>query len=148
MNVRLADAGDFETVTSLLEELGRATVTDETRDACRAVFEEHVADGETAHLVAEDDGRVVGFCSLHFRERLNYPTPDAWVPDLIVTESARRRGAARMLLAEAERRASVRRCWMLTLESAHFRKEARRLYEAVGFEDFGKSFVKRLSTGT
>ena len=55
--------------------------------------------------MAEDDGEVIGFCSLHFRERLNYPTPDAWVPDLIVTERARRRGAARLLLEEAERRA-------------------------------------------
>ena len=68
-----------------------------------------MADGDAAHLVAEDDGEVIGFCSLHFRERLNYPTPEAWVPDLIVSERARRRGAARALLEEAERPARVRR---------------------------------------
>jgi GNAT superfamily N-acetyltransferase len=145
VKVRLADAGDFDRVTALLEELGRDKVTDETRDACRAVFEEHVADGEAQHLVACDpDDEVIGFCSLHFRERLNYPTPDAWVPDLIVTERARRRGAARALLAEAERRAQTRGCWMLTLESAHFRKEAHRLYEAFGMQNAGLSFFKPL----
>jgi GNAT superfamily N-acetyltransferase len=145
VRVRKADHGDFEVVTALLEELGRATVTDDTRDACRETFENHVADGDAEHLVAEDDGgRVVGFCSLHFRERLNHPTPDAWVPDLIVTESARRSGAGRMLLEEAERRARVRRCWQLTLESAYFRKEAHRLYAAVGLEDLGKYFRKAL----
>ena len=144
MTVRTADHGDFDVVTALLEELGRAEVTDETRDACREIFESHVADGDAAHLVAEDDGVVVGFCSLHFRDRLNFPTPDAWVPDLIVTEAARRRGAARALLEEAERRARVRGCWQLTLESAHFRKEAHQLYRAVGMEDLGLSFHKPL----
>ena len=144
MRVRLADQGDFEAVVALLEELGRATVTDETRETCRTLFEAHVADGDAAHLVAEDDGgTVVAFCSLHFRERLNYATPDAWVPDLIVTEPARRRGAGRLLLEEAERRARVRGCWQLTLESAHFRKEAHQLYRAVGMEDFGLSFSKK-----
>lgn len=142
MNVRLAAAGDFEIVTALLEELGRARVTDETRDACRTVFEEHVAGSEAAHLVAEEDGEVVGFCSLHFRERLNHPTPDAWMPDLIVTERARRRGAARMLLEEAERRARTRGCWSLTLESGYTRTEAHLLYEAFGMTDLGKYFGK------
>jgi GNAT superfamily N-acetyltransferase len=144
LKVRLADSGDFEAVSALLEELGRPAVTDATRDACRAIFEEHVVDSEAAHLVAEEGGEVVGFCSLHFRERLNYTTPDAWIPDLIVTERARRRGAAWAMLEEAERRARVRGCWMLTLESAHFRKEAHRLYAAFGMKDGGKEFHKLL----
>jgi GNAT superfamily N-acetyltransferase len=145
LRIRLADHGDFEAVTALLEELGRATVTDETRDICRALFEEHVADGEANHLVVEDGGEVIAFCSLHFRERLNYPTPDAWIPDLIVTERARRRGAARALLEEAERRARTRGCWSLTLESGYQRTEAHKLYEAFGMTDLGKYFGKALA---
>jgi GNAT superfamily N-acetyltransferase len=144
VRVRLADHADFDSVTALLEELGRVAVTPETREACRALFEDHVADGDAAHLVAEDDDEVVGFCSLHFRERLNYTTPDAWVPDLIVTERARRSGAGRALLEEAERRARTRGCWMLTLESAHFRKEAHRFYEALGMRNTALSFDKQL----
>ena len=144
MRVRRAEAADFDSVTALLEELGRPRVTDETREAFRAVFERQLADDRAPHLVAEDDGTVVGFCSLHFRDRLNYTTPDAWVPDLIVTEAARRRGAARGLLAEAERLARERRCWMLTLESAHHRRGAHLLYAGFGMTDTGKSFVKPL----
>ena len=144
MKVRLADTGDFEPVSELLEELGRAEVTDQTREACRAIFHEHVVGGDAAHLVAEDAGEVVGFCSLHFRERLNFPTPEAWVPDLIVTQRARRRGAARALLEEAERRAQDRNCWQLALESAYPRTEAHSLYEAVGMDDVGKAFKKGL----
>lgn len=145
MRIRRAERLDFAAVTALLEELGRARVTDETREICRAVFDRHLADDRAAHLVAEDaDGAVIGFCSLHFRDRLNYPTPDAWVPDLIVTAKARRRGMARALLSEAERLARERRCWQLTLESAYHRTEAHSVYSSVGMQDIGKTFRKAL----
>ena len=101
-----------------------------------------MVDGDAAHLVAEDAGEVFGFCSLHFRERLNFPTPEAWIPDLIVTERARRRGAARALLEDAERRARARDCWQLSLESAYFRTEAHSLYAAFGMDDVAKAFKK------
>ncbi len=144
MRVRPAEAGDFERVTALLEELGRARVTDETSDAVRALYDRHLQDDAAAHLVAEDDDGVIAFCSLHFRDRLNHPTPDAWIPDLIVTESARRRGAARSLLEEAERIARERGCWQLTLESGYARRLAHRLYVSHGMTDAGKYFTKSL----
>jgi GNAT superfamily N-acetyltransferase len=145
VRVRPAQADDFDVVVALLEELGRARVTDETREDVRAVYERHLEAGHAHHLVAEDDGQVIAFCSLHFRERLNHPTPDAWIPDLIVTESARRRGAARALLREAEGVARERGCWQLTLESGYTRRLAHRLYAAEGMTDAGKYFLKELS---
>ena len=76
MNVRSAEPRDFDDVTRLLEELGRATVTEETRDRCREIYAGQVSDPTADHLVAESaDGEIVGFCSLHFRNRLNHPTP-------------------------------------------------------------------------
>ena len=87
---------------------------------------------------------MIAFCSLHFRDRLNYPTPDAWIPDLVVAEEARRRGAGRALLEEAERLARERECWALTLESGYQRTEAHQLYLAYGMEDLGKYFRKSL----
>jgi hypothetical protein len=85
VKVRPASRSDFDAVTSLLEVLGRPAVTDATREDCRAVFEEQVVDPNAHHIVAEDEeGNVVAFCSLHFRERLNWPSFEAWVPDLVV----------------------------------------------------------------
>jgi GNAT superfamily N-acetyltransferase len=142
--VRRAGPGDFGYVTDLLEELGRAEVTAETREAARAVYEGHLASSEAAHLVAEIDGEVVGFSSLHFRGRLNRPTPDGWIPDLIVAEAARRQGVARALLTEAERVCRERGCWSLTLESGYQRAEAHVLYEDYGMERMGFYFGKLL----
>ena len=145
MRVRSAEPRDFDAVTALLEALGREAVTDEKRDRCRELYAAQVSDPTADHLVAEDDsGEIVGFCSLHFRSRLNYTTPQAWVPDLIVTESSRGTGVGRALLEHAERRAIERGCWEITLESAHFRHEAHRFYEAFGMRDAGKFFRKLL----
>ena len=142
---RLARSEDFERVTELLEILGRDVVTPETEAECRQVFDAQVAGQEAAPLVVEDDsGRVIACCSLHYRARLNRPHPDAWIPDLIVDPGARRQGAGRALLAEAERLARNRGCWQLTLESGYQRKEAHRMYEAFGMANEGYYFSKPL----
>ena len=145
VNVRQARAGDFERVTELLGILGRAEVTSQTEAECRRVFEAQVVGLESAPLVVEDDaGRVIAFCSLHFRPRLNRAAPDAWIPDLIVDPHTRRRGAGRALLEEAERLARNRGCWQLTLESGYQRAEAHAMYEAFGMENAGYYFGKPL----
>ena len=38
---------------------------------------------------------------MEFRERLNRPNREAWIPDLIVTERSRGRGLGRALLLAA-----------------------------------------------
>ena len=143
--IRAARGDDFEAVTALLEKLGRARVTDETREDARAVFRAQVVDPSAHHMVGEDaGGEIVAFCSLHFRPRLNHETEEAWIPDLFVAERARRAGIGLALLREAERRAIDRRCWHLTLESGYQRSEAHDLYRRFGMRDAGHSFSKPL----
>jgi GNAT superfamily N-acetyltransferase len=144
MTIRDAEPQDFDAVTDLLERLGRAQVTDATRDRCREVYAAQISDRTADHLVADDDGALVGFCSLHYRNRLNRATPQAWIPDLFVLEASRRRGVARSLLVEAEARAIARNCWDLTLESGYQRGEAHKLYASFGMRDAGKYFHKLL----
>ena len=143
--IRAARGDDFAGVTALLESLGRKTVTDDTRADAEAVFHEQVVDPCAHHMVVEGGaGELVGFCSLHFRKRLNHPTEEAWIPDIYVAEVARRQGIARALLEEAERRALERGCWHLTLESGHQRAEAHALYRSFRMRDAGKQFSKPL----
>jgi len=143
--VRTARPDDFWAVTRLLELLGRARVTPETEEECKRVFVEQVEQEGSGPLVVEDDGgQVIACCSLHFRPRLNRTAPDAWIPDLVVSPDARRRGAATLMLEEAERRARARGCWQLTLESGYPRTEAHQLYEAFGMHNGGYYFGKAL----
>jgi GNAT superfamily N-acetyltransferase len=144
MTVRPAQETDFARVTELLESLGRAHVMHDSYALAREVYLDQLADPDAAHLVAIDNGVVGGFCSLHFRTRLNHTTPQAWIPDLFVDPSARGRGTAKALLIEAERLARERGCHELTLESGYERSDAHLLYSADGMQDAGKFFRKAL----
>jgi GNAT superfamily N-acetyltransferase len=144
MTVRSAQETDFARVTELLEWLGRAQVTHDSYALARQVYLNQLEDPNAAHLVAIDNGVVAGFCSLHFRTRLNHTTPQAWIPDLFVDPATRGRGAAKALLIEAERLARERGCYELALESSYDRSEAHLLYSAAGMQDAGKFFRKSL----
>jgi GNAT superfamily N-acetyltransferase len=144
MNVRPATEEDFGTITRLLEQLGRPTVTLRTRTECKEIFAEQLADPNSEPLVAVTDrDMIVGFCALHFRSRLNQPDPQAWIPDLIVDDARRGRGVARLLLAAAEERARDRGCFEITVESSSYsRNEADLLFTGAGMTDAGRSFRK------
>jgi GNAT superfamily N-acetyltransferase len=146
VRVRAARRDDFEAVTRLLEALGRPQVDASREDDCRAVYEAQIVDPDTHHIVAEDASGVVAFASLHFRTRLNHATEEAWIPDLIVAEAARRQGIGRALLDEVERRARERGCHNLELESAYHRAEAHHMYRQFKMRDAGKSFYKEFGT--
>lgn len=142
--VRPVGRADFAAVSALLAELGRPAVTPEREAAARAVFNRHVAAPDTASLLAERDGVPVGFLALHFRERLNQVTPDAWIPDLIVTEREQGGGTARALFHRAVELARARGCHRLVLESGHRRRRAHRFYQREGMADAGKYFAMPL----
>jgi GNAT superfamily N-acetyltransferase len=145
VHVRPTTPEDFDTVAELLALLGRPAVTAATAAACRAVFAADAVDERADHLLAVgDDGAAIGFCSLHYRRRLNHASDEAWIPDLIVIEAARGTGAGRALLAEAERRARERGCHRLTLESGYARERAHAVYLAAGMTDGGKWFTNEL----
>ena len=144
-SIRAARGDDFEAVTALLEKLGRAKVTDATREDCRAIFRQQVVDPNVHHMVAVNaEGEIVGFCSLHFRARLNHVAEEAWIPDLYVRETARREGIGLAFLHEVERRAAARGCGAITLESGYQRAEAHHLYRRFGMRDAGRYFTKHL----
>ena len=106
MHVRDATAEDWPAVAALLAELGRPDVRGaEDERKHEHGFAAYLARPETVALVAEDQGDIVGFVDMELRQRLNFLAPQAWIPDLVVAESARGRGVGRALLAEAERRA-------------------------------------------
>jgi GNAT superfamily N-acetyltransferase len=148
VRVREARPDDWARVADLLAELGRPDVRgadDEREHSSR--FASYLARGDAVALVAEDDGDVLGFVDVEFRQRLNFLVPQAWVPDLVVSEEARGRGIGRLLLEAAEAQARERGCWGMTLESAAWREASHAFYEHVGWVPTGRSFTRPLVEG-
>jgi GNAT superfamily N-acetyltransferase len=94
-------------------------------------------------LVAEEGDRVMGFRNLLLVPRLNFSAPQAWVPDLVVAESERSRGAA--LLGRAEELARERGCWSVFLTSANWRVRSHGFYRGEGWDQSGQYFSKSLT---
>ena len=119
--------------------LGRPEVHDDPADQAR-VFQEHLEHPDAEIFVAELDGSIAGAVSLWFRPRLNWPTPEGWIPDLYIDPAFRRRGAARALLDACVAAARTRGCHRLILESGHERAEAHQLYDSYGFVHSGRAY--------
>jgi ribosomal protein S18 acetylase RimI-like enzyme len=143
MSVRRAEERDADAVLALMADLGRPAV-DADPSAQRDVFLAHLADDACAIFLAEDESAIVGAASLWVRPRLNWTTTEAWVPDLYVDATYRRRGHARALLDACAEEGRTRGCHRLILESGHDRAEAHRLYESFGFVHYARSYGLRL----
>ena len=137
--VRRAQASDAEAVLALMAGLGRPAVATDPREQAD-VFLAHLERPDAAVFVAELDGTIAGAVSLWFRPRLNWTTPEAWVPDLYVDPAFRRRGAAQELLDACVHAARERGSHGLVLASGHQRAEAHQLYESYGFKHTGRVY--------
>jgi GNAT superfamily N-acetyltransferase len=92
-------------------------------------------------MLAFLDGAPVGFVSLELRQPFFTIRPQAWIPDLIVTEAARGRDIGAALLDAAFREAEARDAYAVALESGHHRAVAHRLYETAGMRDVGSFYT-------
>jgi ribosomal protein S18 acetylase RimI-like enzyme len=143
VNVRAAEERDADAVLALMEGLTRPAVAEDPEPQ-RKVFLAHLNDPLTRIYVAEIDGEIAGAVSMWILPRLNWTTPQAWVPDLYVAAAFRRRGAARQLLDACAEEARRRGCHVLVLESGHHRAEAHQLYESYGFDHYARAYALKL----
>ncbi|MCF7222769.1 GNAT family N-acetyltransferase [Marilutibacter chinensis] len=86
-------------------------------------------------FVVEQGGMPAGFVHLLLGTDFFGGAPTCHVSDLAVLPACEGRGFARRLLAHAERFAREHACSRLTLSVFPGNVRARRLYEAVGYED-------------
>ncbi len=132
-----AEDDDVAATTRLLAELGRPAPAEDQLPALRRTYGQHVARGDTGSMLAFLEGNAVGFISLELRTRLRDGQPEAWIPDLIVTEAARGRDIGAALLDAAFTWALARDARAAKLESGSQRTVAHRLYVAAGMVDVG-----------
>jgi len=101
-------------------------------------------DGRAA-LVALLDGRVAGVICLGERRHFTGEV-DAYVGELITDGAFEGRGAARALIAAAERWAAGRGLSRITLDTGARNRRARRFYERAGFEEEEIRFSKAVAS--
>jgi GNAT superfamily N-acetyltransferase len=141
IELRPMQVDDFEPVTRLLGELGVPVPSEQRMDAVRRTFADHVGRQDTGSRVAVGDGGVLGVCTLELREPFFTLTPQAWIPEFVVTDQARGQGIGAALLDGVLAEAAARAAYAAVLESGPQRESAHRLYEAAGFTDVGSFYV-------
>jgi GNAT superfamily N-acetyltransferase len=95
-------------------------------------------------LVAEVDGRVVGFIGIIVLPVYEYSIPVGWILALSVAEGHRRKGIGKALIAAAEDDLRSRGIEDVRLHSGLQRDDAHEFYTRLGYDKTGYRFKKRL----
>ena len=80
-----------------------------------------------------------GVCQLRFRHSIWTSSPDCWLEDLYVEETARGEGVGGALVALAFERASARGARRIELDTNERNRGAIALYESLGFSQTSKA---------
>jgi GNAT superfamily N-acetyltransferase len=126
MRIRPMTAADAPLVADLTTQLGYPTSADETASRLAAL------DGPHAALVAEEDGRAVGWIHVALVTSLvSRLTAD--IGGLVVDDASRSSGIGAELLAAAETWARERGASRMVVRSRIARERAHRFYEREGY---------------
>lgn len=142
MNIREVTEQDYAAVEALALAMHRDAVTHRPdlfapleEFYAPELFREWVSGGveDAIWLLAEEDGETAGICLTRVNDRREMlAAREPCVDLLFVREAYRRRGVARSLLEETERRAKAMGCTTLILCADGYNEGAMRLYEGFG----------------
>lgn len=147
ITIRLASLSDADAIAPLFDAYRQFYQQAPALELARSFIRARLEKNESLILVAEDDGRMLGFCQL-------YPTfcsveaaPIFTLYDLFVTEPARKSGAGRQLMLAAEGHARASGAVRLDLTTARDNLRAQSVYESLDwvrdeiFYTYNKSMV-------
>ena len=134
MRLRKATIEDAEALASLLTEIGWFEVfknesLEESTQRVRAELELCLADDSHLVCVAQsEEGKIIGYVSVHWLPYLFMHGPEAYVSELFVRDSARGRGVGRRLLQAVETEARSRGCTRMALTNLRRRESYKRQF--------------------
>ncbi len=102
------------------------------------------ANPDSRLLVAEQQGEVLGFISLHFIPQLPLAGDFCRISYLCVSSNSRGGGIGQLLVDEAERLAISRGCDRMEVHSHSRRVRAHQFYARAGYEESPKYLIKSL----
>lgn len=141
MRIRLAKGSDYDAVMNLYNLfVGEDRYSDHGSDSYEKVLK---SDSNFLYL-AIDDEKMVGFVSFSTRNVVRYSRPIAELDELFVLERYRKQGVGRVLMEKAEKEAKSFGCYRIFIESHYDHKPAHKLYESLGYINYGYHFIKNL----
>ncbi|MGE0076765.1 MAG: GNAT family N-acetyltransferase [Bacteroidales bacterium] len=142
VNIRKATIDDLDSVYSLICDLENQELNIVAFDT---IYRFNINSSETIYLVAEIDGRVVGFLSIHIQHILHHSNSTCELQELNVFNEYRSLGIGTQLMQEAERIAKELGLEEIELTTKVFRKRAQEFYTRLGFENTHLKFVKKFN---
>ena len=139
MNIEIRDArdADADVLSPLMEQLmHRPTTPAQIRSRLRRLAARDV----DRVLVAQVEGRVVGFAGVTYAWLFHADLPTARLMSIVVDEGCRGQGIGRRLVEASIDQARAWGCDRLELTSRLERAGAHSFYESVGFSHVSKKF--------
>jgi GNAT superfamily N-acetyltransferase len=142
VTIRDAQPEDAPELVRLLAELGYPDDEERVLARARALG----AQPDSFLFVADDGGELAGLASATVIPLLHEDGAWCRLSALVVAEGHRRRGVARALVAQVERRALEAGCRYLEVTSGERpgREEAHAFYESLGLEQVSRRYLKAL----
>jgi len=142
MSIRPSKESDEASVYDLVTSLMKVSLD---RKSFHDVFVQNLRDDTVLYYVAESEGYVVGFASLHIEPQLHHAGLVGEIQELIVQEAFRGKGTGTQLVLRLEQEAQKRGCVSIEVTTKNYRVDAQRFYEQAGFSRTHVNFTKNLS---
>ncbi len=146
INIREAGKDDLAVIVELMKALTITTSEAESQGAStladyEKIFEQIERDPNHKLIVAEVGGRIVGSADLVIVPNLSHRgLPWAVMENVIVDESMRRTGIAGAMVKHLVTVAKESGCYKVGLSSSKERPAAHRMYESLGFKQYGLGY--------
>jgi GNAT superfamily N-acetyltransferase len=88
----------------------------------------------------KDNGKEIGRAFLYILKNDLRAEPFGYMEDVFVDENYRKAGMGTKLVEEVIRLAKEKNCYKIVATSRYGKENVHRLYEKLGFKDFGKEF--------
>jgi PhnO protein len=116
------------------------------REAFHDVFARNLHCESVLYYVAESDGVIVGFGSLHIELLLHHVGLAGEIQELVVHERLRGEGIGAELASRLEQEAEKRGCVSIEVTTRKRWVDAQRFYKNVGFRQTHVNFTKELKS--
>lgn len=144
--IRRVIKSDIATVSKLAIELIDSVKNSEgiARDVLSENSRNALTNPNSYILVAETEGKVIGFISFMTRKTIVHSGPCGLIDELVVSKRHCRKGVGKELIKAAVEECKKLRCCEVEVSTEFANVNAREFYKHCGFEETGVIFEKHL----